>query len=71
MSFGHADAAVIVSKDAALADAVATATGNAVKSKDDIEAGIEFAMAIKGIEGVVIIVGDRMGACGEIKITRT
>ncbi len=70
LSFGKADAAVIVSEDAVLADAVATATGNIVKGKNDIEDGIEFAMGIEGIKGVVIIVGDKMGACGEIKITK-
>ena len=37
LNFGKADAVCIISDDAALADAVATAAGNAVKSKDDIE----------------------------------
>jgi len=44
--------------------------GNVVKDKDCIEAGIEFAMSVKGIDGVVIIVGDRMGACGDINIIK-
>jgi len=70
LSFGCADAAVVVSKDAVLADAVATATGNIVKSRDDIKAGIEFAMSIKGIEGVVLIIGNKMGAQGDIKILK-
>lgn len=68
LSFGKADAAVILSKDAVLADAAATAVGNAVKNKYDIEAGIKFAMSINGIDGAVIIVGDRMGAWGDINI---
>jgi len=68
LSFGKADAAVIVSKDAFLADAVATATGNRVKSVSDIEKAIEFASQIDGIEGVLIIIKDKIGAWGDIEI---
>ncbi|MCX7749262.1 MAG: UPF0280 family protein [Clostridia bacterium] len=68
LSFGKADAAVIVSRDTFLADAVATATGNRVKNGGDIEKGIEFAASINGVVGVVIIVGDKIGAWGDIKL---
>lgn len=70
LSFGRADAAVIVSKDTFLADAVATATGNLVKDAGDIEKGISFASSIAGIEGVLIIVGEKMGASGAIKLSK-
>lgn len=70
MSFGKADAAVILSEDVILADAAATAVGNVVKDKAYIEAGLEFAMSIEGITGALIIVGDRMGAWGDIKIAK-
>lgn len=70
LSFGKADAAVILSKDAILADAVATAVGNIVKDKSYIEAGIEFAKSIEGVDGVLIIVGDKMGAWGDINIIK-
>lgn len=70
LSFGKADAAVVISKNAVLADAAATAAGNAVKDKDYIETGIEYAMSIPGVDGVVIIAGDKMGACGNINITK-
>lgn len=69
LSFGKADAAVILSRNVLLADAAATAVGNVVKDKDDIEAGIDYAMSIPGVDGVVIIAGDRMGAYGDINIT--
>lgn len=69
LSFGKADAAVVISKDTVLADAAATAVGNVVKNKYDIKAGIECAMSIQGIDGVVIIAGDRMGAWGDINLT--
>lgn len=68
LSFGKADAACIIADSAALADAVATAVGNAVKSKEDIEKGIAVAKGIKGVKGVLIVAGDRMGTWGEIKL---
>ncbi len=68
LSFGKADAAVVISKDAFLADAVATAVGNRVKSVSDIEKAMEFASKIEGIEGVLVIIGDSIGAWGDIEI---
>jgi len=70
LSFGKADAVVILSKDAFLSDAVATATGNVVKDKHHIEKGIEFASSIEGVDGVLIIVGDSLGAWGDIKLVK-
>ncbi|HCJ57222.1 UPF0280 family protein [Lutispora sp.] len=70
LSFGKADAAVILARDAVLADAAATAAGNAVKDQKDIEKGIETAMSIPGVEGVLIIVGDKMGAFGNINLIK-
>ena len=68
LSFGKADAALIISDNAALADAAATAVGNAVKSKDHIEKGIVLARSIDGVKGVLIIVKDKLGSWGEIKL---
>lgn len=68
LSFGKADAAVIVAENAFLADAVATATGNRVKTWKDIEAAIEFASGIEGVKGVLVIIGNKMGAFGNIKL---
>ena len=68
LSFGKTDATLIISDSAALADAAATAVGNAVKSKEDIERGVEVARSIDGVKGVLIIVGDKMGTWGEIKL---
>lgn len=70
LSFGKADAAVIVSKDTFLADAAATAVCNRVKTPSDIQDAIEFATRIGGIEGVLIIIGDRIGAWGDIELIR-
>jgi ApbE superfamily uncharacterized protein (UPF0280 family) len=70
LSFGKADAAVVLSKDTFLADAAATAAGNIVKSAEDIEKALEFASCIEGVVGAVIIVGDKMGAWGDVKLVR-
>lgn len=67
LSFGRADAVVVVDGDPALADASATAIGNIVRSAEDIEKGIEKAREI-GVSGVLIIVADRMGIYGDIEI---
>jgi uncharacterized protein len=68
LNFGRADAALIISEDTALADAVATAAGNIVKNKDCVEKGIDFAKSISGVKGVLILAGDKMGSWGDIRI---
>lgn len=68
LSFGKADAACIISKDTALADAVATATGNKVKDAGDIEEGISFAKSTPGVAGVIIVVGSKFGTWGKIRL---
>lgn len=70
LSFGKADAAVIISKNTFLADAVATATGNTVKSAGDIEMALEFASGIEGVYGALVIVGDKMGVWGNVRLTK-
>jgi hypothetical protein len=70
LSLGKADAAIVLSRWTALADAVATATGNIVKAECDIQKGVEFAKSIEGIEGIIVIVGSKIGAWGKIEIVR-
>jgi len=70
LSFGKADAVVIISRDTFLADAVATSTGNKVKTTDDIEYALNYASKIAGILGTVIIIGDKIGAWGDIELTK-
>jgi|OM-RGC.v1.010964460 ApbE superfamily uncharacterized protein (UPF0280 family) len=66
LSFGKADAAIILSADAALADAVATATANLIQEPDDLHNALEFATAIPGIVGVVAIKADKLAVWGKI-----
>lgn len=68
LSFGRADAVLIISDDAALADAAATATGNIVQSPADIEKALLVAKSIDGVRGAIVIVQDRMGSWGDIKL---
>ncbi|MBW1647682.1 MAG: UPF0280 family protein [Deltaproteobacteria bacterium] len=67
-SFGRADAACMLSADAALADAAATAVGNRVQRAADIAAAIDFARSIEGITGAVVVCGDRIGAWGAVEL---
>jgi ApbE superfamily uncharacterized protein (UPF0280 family) len=68
LSFGRADAVCIVSRSCALADAAATAVGNMVGAKTDIDRGIERGKAIPGVEGIVIVAADQVGFWGEIEV---
>jgi hypothetical protein len=70
LSFGKADAVCILSKSAALADAAATAVGNRVQEKKDIDRGLEKGKEIEGVVGALIIVGEKMGVWGDITLTR-
>jgi len=68
LSFGRADAAIVISPSAPLADATATAIGNLVTEDSDLNQGIEFARGIEGLKGVAIMRGDRLALWGQIKI---
>jgi ApbE superfamily uncharacterized protein (UPF0280 family) len=68
LSLGNADAVIVLSPSAALADAAATALCNIVKTADDIPQAIEKAQGIEGLHGLVIIVGDKMGVWGKVRI---
>jgi len=70
LSFGKADAAVILSKDACLADAAATAIGNIVKTAEDIKQALNKVKKISGVTGALIIVGSDMGAWGNVELCR-
>jgi ApbE superfamily uncharacterized protein (UPF0280 family) len=68
LSFGKADAVIVLSRSTALADAAATAIGNRILKPQDIPGGIKFAQTIKGLKGLVIIQGEQVGVWGEVKL---
>jgi ApbE superfamily uncharacterized protein (UPF0280 family) len=71
LSFGQADAVIVLSKSAILADAAATAIGNSIVHPDDIPRGIELAEDIEGLKGVLIIKDDKLGIWGDVRIGQT
>lgn len=68
LSLGSADAVVVMARSTALADAAATAIGNAVKSVADIQGGLNLARRIRGLSSALIIKDDHIGAWGKMKI---
>ena len=71
LSYGKADAVIVLSKSAAIADAAATAIGNLINQPADINSGIELAKDMKGVSGVVIIKDDDIGLWGKVRIRQT
>lgn len=67
LSFGYADSVIILSKSACLADAVATATCNLVKTKEDLKIALDFAKKIRGVLGAVIILKNNLTSWGKIE----
>lgn len=67
LSFGRADAAVVIACDAIFADATATALCNGVTSADPglISGHMEHLM-LDGIEGMLVIIDDLLLTCGDI-----
>ncbi|HEY31640.1 MAG TPA: UPF0280 family protein [Dehalococcoidia bacterium] len=70
LSFGKADAVIVLAPCTALADAAATAIGNIIQEADDIPRGLEFAQEIDGLKGIAIIKDDKMALWGKVKIAR-
>lgn len=69
-SFGRADAATVLADSCALADAAATALGNRIQSYEDIAPAIEAGKAMKGVRGIVIIIGKQIGLWGDLKLVK-
>lgn len=68
LSLGRADAATIVAEDGALADAAATAMGNRVRGKGDLQAAVEWASQVPGVLGALAILGDKLAAWGRLEV---
>jgi ApbE superfamily uncharacterized protein (UPF0280 family) len=65
-SLGNCDLAVVVAKDAALADAAATQAANLVRAVEDVEPALERIAGIEGIDGAMIIKNDHVGLAGHL-----
>jgi ApbE superfamily uncharacterized protein (UPF0280 family) len=67
-SEGVADLACVVCRSAALADALATALGNRVRSKKEVSHALEWVQNIQEILGAVVIVDEAIGVWGNIEL---
>jgi len=68
LSYGKADAVVVIAEDALVADAFATAFGNKVKSPNDVEKVISQAEKYPEILSLLIICEDKIGVRGDYEI---
>jgi ApbE superfamily uncharacterized protein (UPF0280 family) len=68
VSLGSADAACVVARSGALADAVASALGNRVHSAQDVSRAMEAVRGIDGVLGLVVIAGETLGAWGAARL---
>ena len=66
ISFGNADAALIVSDDVALADAAATALGNRITDEKSLASAFDFLKEVPGVTGALGIIGDKMATYGKL-----
>jgi len=70
LSFGKADAVVVVAESSAVADAWATSLANRVREKVDIKKVLEFSRQLTDIQGILIILGKFLGVEGNIQIEK-
>ena len=68
LSFGKADAVMIVCRDALLADTYATAFANRIQTADDIPACLEAIRQQEDILAAIAIKDDQMGICGQFEL---
>ena len=68
VSFGNADAAMIICKNIALADAFATGFGNRVKTPEDVQDVIDQTAQFPEILSAVIICQDKIGIRGQFEM---
>lgn len=70
LSFGRADAVMVVADDAALADAMATGYCNRVQNGKDAEPMCTALCNEEGVVGAIIAIGDIIAIGGELEVQR-
>lgn len=66
ISFGNADAALVISDDVALADAAATALGNRITDATSLASAFDFLKEVPAVAGALGIIGDKMATYGTL-----
>ena len=67
-SFGRADAVMVISSSAAIADAMATAAGNMVHSRKDIHKVLDFFREAGQVKAGAVFVEGEMGFWGDLEL---
>jgi len=65
-SFGNADATIVFSENVSLADAAATALGNLVRRKSNINGAFKILNNIAEINGAAVFIDDKIGLWGDV-----
>ncbi|MEG6616032.1 UPF0280 family protein [Peptococcaceae bacterium 1198_IL3148] len=68
LSFGKADAVVVLAPSVMLADAVATSAANKVQQVSDLDKAVEYATSISGVMGAVAVLEDKLAVKGRVKL---
>lgn len=71
LSFGRADAVMVMSPSAVLGDAAATAAGNLVQSRKDIQKALDFLSGTPNVIGGAVLVDGEIGFWGDIELAET
>ncbi len=69
LSLGRGDAATVIAKDTALADACASGLGNRIRKAADLKDAVDWAMSIQGVDAALAVLGDSLAAKGDIELT--
>ena len=67
-SFGRADAVMVISSSAAIADAMATAAGNMVHSRKDVHKVLDFLRGARQVKAGAVFVEGEMGFWGDLEL---
>lgn len=68
LSFGCADAVVVLADSTAEADAAATALANGIQTPDDVDETVRKAEESGRLRGVIACAGDRLGVWGDLEL---
>lgn len=68
LSFGKADAVMVVCQDVKLADTYATAFANMIQTPEDVQPCIEKIQTCREILAAIAIKDDKIGICGQFEL---
>lgn len=68
VSLGDSDAVTVLGRNAALADAMATALANRVRTPEDVQDALDLGRSVMGVLGVLVTVDGHLGAWGNIHL---